>query len=63
MSNERELATLLAALLFWREEIASNDNRSAGPYLKSVGRSEVEPLSVTEINRLARLLRRMKRLD
>lgn len=60
MFNERELATMLAALLFWREEIASNNNRSALPYLKSVGRSQVEPLSVDEIKRLARRLRNMK---
>jgi hypothetical protein len=58
MFNERERATLLAALLFWREEITDNGNTSAGPYLKSVGREGATPLAVDEIQRLARRIRR-----
>jgi hypothetical protein len=58
MFNERERATLLAALLFWREEIADNGNTSARPYLKSVGREGTTPLTVDEIQGLARRIRR-----
>ena len=61
MLDERELATLLAALLSWREEITSNGNRSAAPYLKSVGMAGIEPLSVAEIGQLSRRVRRWNR--
>lgn len=56
--DQRELGTLLAALLFWREEIAAGGNRSAGPYLKSVRMDHVEPLSVPELRELSARLRR-----
>ncbi len=36
MFDTRELATILAALLFWSEEISPNENDTARHYLKSV---------------------------
>ena len=59
MFDERELATILAALLFWSEEISPNGADVAGPYLKSVKMPGIEPLSVREINRLSARLRRL----
>lgn len=57
MITLRELATTLAALMFWREEIAQSGNRTARPYLKSVGMKNVKPLSAEEIERLSVKLR------
>jgi hypothetical protein len=57
MITLRELATTLAALSFWRDEIAQDGNRSAHHYLKSVGMSGVKPLTPDEIERLSEKLR------
>jgi hypothetical protein len=56
--NQRELATLLAALLFWSEENAPN-HYTADCYLKSVRMTGVEPLTVDEIKQLSQRLRKM----
>lgn len=61
MFDTRELATILAALLFWSEEIAPSENNTARHYLESVKMSDVEPLNVREIQRLAARLRRSHR--
>lgn len=53
----RELATTLAALTFWRDEITQSGNRSARPYMKEVGMSGIEPLHANEIERLSAKLR------
>lgn len=58
MFDTRELATLLAALLFWREEISSSGNDTACHYLRSVGMTGIMPLNVREIRILAARLRR-----
>lgn len=61
MFDTRELATILAALLFWSEEIAPSQNDTARHYLKSVKMPDIEPLNVKEIQRLAARLRRLHR--
>lgn len=61
MFDQRELATILAALLFWSEEISPNGNDTASPYLKSVKMTGIEPLTVREIRRLSARLRRSHR--
>lgn len=58
MLDTRELATILAALLFWSEEISPSGNDTARHYLKSVKMVGIEPLSVREIQRLSARLRR-----
>lgn len=57
MFDVRELATVLAALLFWSEEIAPSGNDTARHYFKSVKMLGVEPLTVPEIRRLMARLR------
>ena len=57
MITLRELATLLAALAFWKDEIAQSGDFSARPYLKGVGMDGVHPLNATEINQLSAKLR------
>ena len=59
MLDARELATLLAALLFWQEEIAPHEPQIAQPYLASVGFPNTPPLSAAEIDRLAEKLPRL----
>ncbi len=61
MFDTRELATILAALLFWSEEIAPSGNNIARHYLKSVGMTGVEPLTLVEIKKLRIRLRRLHR--
>jgi len=57
MITLRELATLLAALAFWRDEITQSGDYSARPYLKTVGMDGVQPLNATEIDQLSTKLR------
>ena len=57
MLTLRELATTLAALIFWKEEITQNGHRVARPYLKSAGMTGVKPLTGDEIERLSDRLR------
>ena len=57
MITLRELATTLAALMYWREEITPSGNRAARPYMKAVGMAKVEPLTAQEIERLSARLR------
>ncbi len=57
MFTARELATLLAALQFWREEITQSGTFAARPYFKLVGRKRIRPLEDAEITRLAAKLR------
>ena len=58
MLDTRELATVLAALLFWRDEICPFGNDIAQHYMKSVRMAGIEPLNSTEIKRLSARLRR-----
>ena len=57
MITLRELATLLAALAFWQDEITQSGAFSARPYLKTVGMGGVHPLNATEIDQLSAKLR------
>ena len=57
MYTKRETATILAALLFWREELCPHDVKIMGPYFKAVGMPRVKPLSADEIERLSARLR------
>ena len=61
MLDTRELATVLAALLFWSEEITPSGNDTARHYLKSVRMAGVEPLTLVEIKQLCTRLRRLHR--
>ena len=61
MFDTRELATILAALQFWSEEIIHTGNEAARHYLKSVKMTGIEPLTVREIGRLSARLRKMCR--
>ena len=56
--DEREVATVLAALLYWREENVPHGREIQRPYLEAVGKGHVEPLSEAEIHRLSERLRR-----
>lgn len=60
MIDTRELATILAALLFWSEEITPSGNDTARHYLKSVRMAGIEPLTLVEIKRLCTRLRRSR---
>ncbi len=57
MYTKRETATILAALLFWREELCPHGVRIMRPYFKSVGMPRVKPLSADEIKILSARLR------
>lgn len=60
MLDTRELATVLAALLFWSEEITPSGNDTARHYLKSVRMAGIEPLTLVEIKQLCTRLRRSR---
>jgi hypothetical protein len=57
MITPREAATILAALLFWREEMCPHDRSVMKPYFVGLGLGEQEPLSATEIEELSQRLR------
>ena len=49
MLTWRELATLRAALLFWKEEMSPHDEQTMQPYFDG---SAVEPLSTSEVEQM-----------
>lgn len=53
MYTKRETATILAALLYWREELCPHGAAIMGPYFKAVGLPRVKPISAAEIEKLA----------
>mgnify|MGYP001373232904 CR=1 FL=1 len=53
MFDSREMATLLAALLFWKEEMMPHGREAMRPYLEQLGIESIEPLSANEIDRLS----------
>ena len=57
MFNQRETATLLAALLYWREEILPHGRAIMRPYYAAIGKPRCKPLTAAEIDALARRLR------
>jgi hypothetical protein len=58
MLTTGELATILAALTFWSEEIISNGNDFARPYLESVDMAGLEPLTTDDTERPSERLRK-----
>ena len=57
MITPRETATIMAALLFWREEMCPHDRSVMKPYFEELALGEQEPLSATEIEELSQRLR------
>ena len=57
MITPREAATILAALLFWRDEMCPHDRSVMKPYFEDLALGEQEPLSGTEIDDLSQRLR------
>lgn len=57
MFTIRELATLLAALQFWKEEMSPHGRAIMRPYFSDVGFEQVTPLNVKELARLMQRLR------
>ena len=57
MFTTREPATLLAALLFWREEMCPHGREIMRPYFASLELEHVEPLSADDLERLSERLR------
>ena len=58
MYSKRETATILAALVYWREEeVVPHGRAIMRPYLKAVGLPRVRPLSADEIIKLSARLR------
>jgi hypothetical protein len=52
--NDRELATVLAALRYWQQDLADNENE--GPIIPDHFDEEVTPLTVDEIEALCERL-------
>jgi hypothetical protein len=61
MFSQRELATILAALWYWREEMSVQSAAIQRPYFKSIGMPRAKPLVAAEIEKLAEKLRAMAR--
>lgn len=57
MFTDRQLATLLAALWYWREEMCSQHAEIQRPYFACQGLAHWKPLSSREVLKLARLLK------
>ncbi len=57
MITPREAATILAALLFWQEEILPHDPAVMRPYFEALSLGDFEPLNVAEIHDLSTRLR------
>jgi len=58
MFNRRETATVLVALLHWREEMAHQKPAIQRSYFKAVGLPKTRPLSRDVIAKLSRRLRK-----
>lgn len=57
MFTQRETATLLAALLYWREEMVPHGRTIMRPYFTAIGMARAKPLSGVEIDKLSERLR------
>ena len=55
--SSRELATLLAALLYWQEEMCPHGREIMRPYFETLELQQFEPLSAEEIREVSRRLR------
>ena len=56
MLTKRELATLLAALRYWREEMSPHGRAIMAPYFRQLRLDRVRPLHIGEIDILQRKL-------
>jgi hypothetical protein len=57
MLTAREVATILAALLYWQEEMCPHDPAVMRPYFETLKLSEFEPLTSKEIDKVSAKLR------
>ncbi len=57
MITPREVATILAALLFWQEEILPHDSLVMRPYFETLGLGSYDPLLAAELEDLSTRLR------
>ena len=57
MLTLREAATILAALLYWREEIIPHGRTIMRPYFKHFKLTRIKPLTADEIEQLCQRLR------
>ena len=57
MLSPQEAATILAALLYWQEEMCPHDPAVMRPYFETLGLADLEPLSAAEISELSARLR------
>jgi hypothetical protein len=57
MLTDRQLATLLSALLYWREEMSGQQLEIQRPYFECQGLERFAPLTVNEVLELAQLFR------
>jgi hypothetical protein len=51
--SPRELTTLAAAILFWREEMLPHGRRIMAPYFRQIAATTVVPLNRRELEKLA----------
>lgn len=51
--SPRELTTLAAAIVFWREEMLPHGRRIMAPYFRQIGAATTMPLNRRELERLA----------
>lgn len=56
--SPRELATLAASLVFWREEMQPHGRRIMEPYFRRIGDATTVPLNRRELERLAARFRK-----
>ena len=56
--SPREVGTLAASLVFWREEMLPHGRRIMEPYFRQIGAATTVPLNRREIERLAARLRK-----
>ena len=54
--SARELATILAALLYWQEEMCPHGKRIMRPYFQTLKLERFEPLTTEEVRGLMRRL-------
>jgi len=57
MLSKRELATIVAALCYWREEIIPHGRSATRQYLERLKLGDTRPLSAAQIVRLSKRLR------
>lgn len=56
--SPRELTTLAAAIVFWREEMLPHGRRIMAPYFRQIGAATTVPLNRRELASLAARFRK-----